>query len=391
MNAKPRAATRHRRGVALVLVCAAIALAAMMGYAMLANSSTQMQISANANGIAQADALAESGVNYAMYNLQYAMPAFTNNTWTASNISLGVATAGTFSIVINSLGGNNYQIVSTGNVTAGDAIAMTKQITVVVQATTFSVPTTPAAFTGNVTLPTNTTVNGNLYVPGALTINSNLNLNGKIYAQSLTNPLGQLLALIGRVLTMPNVASVAPPVPVQPADYTQYTLANGITYQAQSLPTVLPAGTTLGPTANNPAGVYYAQNRTVTLNGITLNGTLIVSAGKLPGNLSITGSQPTTITPMPGFPALVVGNQINMVGTNSNLTANGLTWVGQQITGMGNLLINGALFIPNAYTPISTGYRGSLTLNYNAATANVPTFSGQGQNPMSLKVLTWAE
>jgi hypothetical protein len=56
--------------MALMLVIPAVALAAVLSYAVLANVGTQDQVSANAALLAQADCLAESGVNYAMYELQ---------------------------------------------------------------------------------------------------------------------------------------------------------------------------------------------------------------------------------------------------------------------------------------------------------------------------------
>ena len=56
--------------MALMLVIPAVALAAILCNAMLANVGTQDQISSNAELLSQADCLAESGNNYAMYELE---------------------------------------------------------------------------------------------------------------------------------------------------------------------------------------------------------------------------------------------------------------------------------------------------------------------------------
>src|SRR5205823_4412594 len=58
------------RGMALLLVIAVIALAAVLGYAMLSGATLQNRAGANQVRLAGADYLAESGMNIAMYYLQ---------------------------------------------------------------------------------------------------------------------------------------------------------------------------------------------------------------------------------------------------------------------------------------------------------------------------------
>ena len=61
---------RRRQGMALVMVITVVAVAAVMGYAMLANNTLQSRVGSNAKLGAQADSLAESGIQIAMYKLQ---------------------------------------------------------------------------------------------------------------------------------------------------------------------------------------------------------------------------------------------------------------------------------------------------------------------------------
>ena len=60
----------RRRGVALVLVVAAVALTAVFAYAMLSGAMVQSRTSGNTSRYQAADSLAESGINLAMYYLQ---------------------------------------------------------------------------------------------------------------------------------------------------------------------------------------------------------------------------------------------------------------------------------------------------------------------------------
>src|SRR5687768_1933711 len=66
-----RCPRRRRRGIALLLVLAAVALAAVIALAMLSTSALQAQVSSNAQQHASSEYLAESGMQAALYYLQY--------------------------------------------------------------------------------------------------------------------------------------------------------------------------------------------------------------------------------------------------------------------------------------------------------------------------------
>lgn len=60
-----------RHGIAYLLVLVAVAAAAVMGWAMLSVSSLRAQVAVNATDGVDANALAESGVNLAIYYLRF--------------------------------------------------------------------------------------------------------------------------------------------------------------------------------------------------------------------------------------------------------------------------------------------------------------------------------
>jgi len=129
------------------------------------------------------------------------------------------------------------------------------------------------------------------------------------------------------------------------------------------------------------------------LNGITINGTLIVKKTTTGGGVVVNAAS-NTITPMSGFPGLVVDAQIVVAGASKGLTVNGLTWAGTGLTGTGNnstssVNINGSLLIPS--TSGIGAYTGALNLNYNAANVAVPNFSSLMQVPKNITVVGWPE
>src|SRR5688500_14628068 len=65
----PRFRAAPRRGAAMLLVLSVLAVAAVLGYAMLSIASIQRQLESNARRGPEAEGLAESGVNLAIYYL----------------------------------------------------------------------------------------------------------------------------------------------------------------------------------------------------------------------------------------------------------------------------------------------------------------------------------
>lgn len=382
--------------MALMLVLPAVALATVLAYAVLASTGVQEQIGANAASIAQADALAESGVNYAMYNLQYPSnaPTFTGGFWAgpSGNVSLGTAVPGMFNVSVAQQS-TNYLISSTGTITAPGGTVISRTVYALVQIAYQAVqPNQAGGFNG----PLNPTGGAIINTPndiranGAVSVSAGSTFGGTIYAPSVVNHGGTVNAFVQ------TPSAGAAPAPTAVTDYRTYTY-NGVTYSGTLLTTDPVAGTVLGPTANNPAGVYYRQGTSnMNLNGITINGTLIVKkSGANGGGVNIAGSSANTITPKGGFPGLVVDTQIVMAGNNRQLTVNGIAWAGTGLSRSGTtntgsvLTVNGSLLIPSSNGLGS--FSGTLNLNYNVQNVNVPNFSSQTQVPKSIGVLSWNE
>ena len=126
----------------------------------------------------------------------------------------------------------------------------------------------------------------------------------------------------------------------------------------------------------NPGSVYYCTLSSGTLSGnITLNGTLIMTAGLL----NDTGAT-ITITPKPGYPALIVNNNLNFSGLGKSLTVNGVCWIGGNISSSllsgGTLNVNGSLMLGSSNPTINTSL-GTVKLNVawptSASTIDPPT------------------
>src|SRR5688572_28167986 len=85
------------RGFALVQVLVVVGIVAVMGLAMLSSSALQVQQGLNAQLAAEADTLAESGVNLAMYYLQHPTraPQLKTGYWPGgSDLKLGAGKRG---------------------------------------------------------------------------------------------------------------------------------------------------------------------------------------------------------------------------------------------------------------------------------------------------------
>ncbi len=365
-----------------MLVIPAIALSAILAYAVLANTAMQEQISANSAAVAQADCLAESGVNYAMYNLQYPSyaPAYTGSFWAgpSGNIS---QSGGTFNVSV-AQSGSNYIITSTGSCAAANGTTVTRTITATVQVAMQAVqPNQAAGINGNLSLGNNMIVTGDLRTTGLVTLGSGSQVTGNVYATSVVMNGGTDSSFV----QVPSSGAVAAPTSV--TNFQTYTLG-GVSYSGKLLTAAPAAGTVLGPTATNPAGVYYFTGTSMNFNGVTINGTLIATSG----TVTVTGTSPTTITPMTGFPGLVAHNRITFSGTSAKLTVNGLAWASAGLSGAGTgntLTVNGSLLIPSS-SGLGT-YNGALNLNYNAANVAVPNFSSQTALPKNITVVSWSE
>lgn len=354
----------------MVVVLVFVALATILSYALLSSQSTMMQASDNSARSAQADALAESGVQLAAYYLQNpaAAPVLNSSGYYPgqTGVSLGSAVNGTVDITVTQVNTSTYDISSKAHYAATSASSLNRSLGARASVQFSAAPTDAMAINGGLTIPSTMTINGNLRANGNIKLNGG-KVTGTITAPSVVNLLGTLIGLVDQIVTDTSSNKV---VATTVKDYRTYTY-NGKTYSAQLLP-----GTsgTIGPTANNPLGVYYGTGDVTVSTALTINGTLLVPEGKL-----IMKSTKLTINASVNMPALVVNSDIGFSGTKRSLTVNGLAWIGGAITKSGttsnnDATFNGAVQFSGGGGGVSTNYSGTVVVNYDKNRAATSSF-----------------
>lgn len=397
-----RRSNSHNSGLALVVVLAAIALAAIMGYALLASASLQSQMSSNKKSIVDADSVAESGVNLAMYYLQHpeSAPALgPDGYWTGgTNIALNGQTQATLervTVTQNPAGSKFYDIESVGN--AGGRLSRTCKARVYVE----SRYNTKYALAANSDfalpgLQVSTTIKGKIRTDGVISGGSGAVIDDSVeaVAGSLS---GTLISTSGSVTVKPRSSY---PVTSAPS-YSQITLLkdlpnytyNGQTYTASVIPAATANRTLLANATTNPLNVWYATGD-VTLTGtVILDGTLVIAGTTR--SLIINGNG-IDIRAKPGMPALIVGKDVRFQATGHQLKVEGLAWIGDDVTTASALNTNltlevkGALMFGGATPTVASGFKGTFKSEFDASLADVPELSGVGQVPSSVKVISWS-
>jgi len=356
---------------------------------MLSSSTLQAQASSSQNGAVQADALSESGVNLGLYYLQNLnkwgaapWPTATlavGGTYGPVNQNLGAAIPGTFDLKIQRITPTQYVVTSTGNgVSSLGTIQRTLTATVDVNYFNYGVSATNASSLLTSTLPANTTINGDVYTNGPIT--NNAHVSGVVYASN--GLLSGLLKLVtGVVATLiPSTASVN--------HYPSYYY-KGVLYNAKVITSLADIPANPDPTTN-PGGVYkYGGSLTLTGN-VNIKGTLVLSSS---GSLNVQGIN-NSITPVSGFPALIVDGDISFKVNNSALDLNGLVYLGGKVgkallTGSGSKLnVNGGMLFAGSTIAIDPTLVTMIT--YDRVKASIPDLvPGGNPIPTSVSVVAW--
>jgi len=367
-------------------------MASVMGMAILSSNSLQAEASSSQDQVVQADALAESGINLVMYYLQNLndntkCPAGLSglavgpSTYTQTAVSLGSTVSGTFNLSVTHPSINRYQIISTGK---SSSSGVQRSLTVTTDVNYFayglSVPNISSGT--NWTIPASVSIVGDLFSSGSIVNNGSV--SGSIYSVS-TSGSGNT----GLIQSLLNVVS-ATLVPTTAAvnHYTTYTY-NGGTYTAGVL--VLPqSNVTLGPTALNPAGVYVAATTLDITGNVKVNGTLVCSTG---ATLRIAGTG-NTITPVAGFPALVVDGNLSFKAVNATLDINGLTYLGGVInrtSGQAGCKLNitgGLLFASNS-PALDSGVTTSIKFDRTKTAVTTLTSGATKPAPANISIVSW--
>jgi len=423
-----RTALSRPRGVALMMVVAVIALASILGYVMLQTASLQNHAGTNQIKLLSADYLAESGLNIAMYYLQYPLQAPARNAdgyWSGMNAdyTLPNGCPATLIVSVTPAMDNSappkpvpwtYEVAASASV--GTAAEPTHRVTRTTGARVYvrnEYAMRPGAVVANnnITFYGPITTNGDVYGSKQVAIKGGGAVEPQIKGRGYANP-GLLIS--GYIPPRDGYETIHNPVassPIAPSNsnvnlYKTYAV-DGQQYNAgliQSVTNILTG--LLGllfpqPTPENPAGIIYKDATVTPLvleDNQTINGTLIVE-----GNLQVKGTN-ITINPQPGFPALIVTGNLEIFQSGKNLTANGITYIGGQLKSNNNLLpapplemastfvVNGGLiFGSTTVSPIPSTYNVRTTLNYNPTRAVAPelTSSAALRRATGISIVRW--
>ncbi len=198
-----------------------------------------------------------------------------------------------------------------------------------------------------------TVVNGDVYVKGDLAGLGNI--NGDAFAAGLVsavNVQGQKYA---------NIADSNAPVSFPDLQISYFSPRYYIGSDSYSPDIIVVEdlnNVTLGPTATNPAGVYYRDASLTLFDNVVVAGTLVVKS-----NLEIKG-RGNRLTAMKNFPAVIVDGELQMCD-DARLAITGLAQIKSGVTHTGSsgadLSVRGALFI------LEGGISDIDTINVTAA------------------------
>lgn len=389
-NERPAGRLPRARGMALAMVLVAVSTAALLGYTLLATAAVESKVSGNNLRIVQMQYLAESGLNLAAYYVQHPdrspvmLVKGTSGDWHYGGES-GIALAGlpgTFDIAVANPVAKTFSVVATARLNG-----QTRQATATFRIVR-SLPVERALYVrGNMLLYSGLQVTaGGMTDDGTLVLALLGQVNGPIVARAAILPLGGT-ATISNDAWLGNV---------RPSEITMYASLpsyqyQGKTYTAKKVQGSISNTTLLDPdTAANPANVWYIDSSNRTFSGnVTLAGTLATKGSrsvKIAGNL--------TITPKPGMPGLLVGDDVIFSGDSHTLTVNGIAHIAGQVTGPAlsasdRFVVNGALYLDQSASPVAALFHGPIQVTLVPENAKVVDFAPTLETNTALQVLSW--
>jgi Tfp pilus assembly protein PilX len=381
----------QRRGISLMMVIAVVAVASVLGLAILSSSALQAEVASNQDQGVHADGMAESGVAIGIYYLQNLadsskcpMPTLANpgGKYTMTGQQLGNTVPGTYDLTVTRISDNRYTVSSTGKATTpSGTVSRTLTATVDVNYFPFALNATNASTLFGSTLPAvtsngGTTIVGDVYSNGPLTCNATV--SGSVYAGGLLS--GLLKTILGVVNTLiPTTANVN--------HYSTYYY-KGVRYTAPIISTV--ASIPAQPNATtNPGGVYVCAGSLDLTGNNKIVGTIVLTSS---GSLRIQGNG-NSITPISGFPALVADGDITFRVNSSAIDLLGLVYIGGKVsrsTGVtgSKLNITGALLYGGS-SSISLDSTVAVFIKHDHTKASIPSLVTSGTpTPTSVSIVS---
>lgn len=380
----------RRRGVAMLLVLGVVAIASVLGWAMLSATTVRAKVETASADSLEAAYQADSGVSYALYYLRYpakspvAKQAGTYDIYYPGETGLAMwsGARGTTDVSVTNTGDGQFSIRSTATIaglkrtTVADAIYTYDRYTV----------SHAMAFNGNFNVPLNMKISGPVLAKGTVSDPWGRISNSPAITAAGSNvtPISTELSLMADTLT-------ASKKPKKLTD--RMYVYDGIYYTAEEAPLTI-TGPLISSNDDNPLNVWYSDNN-VTLNNATLVGTLVVRTGK---TLVVTGLN-TIAAKKPDMPALMVGGPLDMKTTavSSRLTVAGVAWLAKDITDSaavrstsGWLKVTGALLMADSTPSINTRYLSQIEVTYDAAAAKIPALSTvKSSSPTGIAIRGW--
>jgi hypothetical protein len=408
----------------MLLVTAFIAVASVIGIALLSSASLQAAATHNQDLLAQADSLSESGVNLGLYWVQN-LGDSTKVPTAVNSLKVGDAPAvlsnqtvqnvpGSFDVSVSRLSHTRYQVGARGRATAnaGAPSATTVQRALTTQADAnyfgFAISATNLTTSG-FTIPGGTTVDGDVFSAVPVTIASGGKVNGTVYTAPSSSSsgsgglLGGLLGTVGNVLnaitdTLGAVVATLVPTTSNVNHYSSnnYTyVVNGTEYTGTaepiSLSTLTSTSTWTHDPVKNPANVYYHSGSIQLSGSVKINGSLIVQGSG--ATLKVVGTGNVINQTVGDLPALVVDSDISYNASNATLDVYGLTYTGGRITRSSSYTgcvfnVTGALLFGG--TSGSLDPTITIHIIYDRIRASVPSLVTSGQPvPTNISVVYW--
>lgn len=307
--------TNNKSGFALLMVLIITMAITILSFGFLSRSDTDLRCGDNMILRTETDYLAESALEHAK-GLILTPQDVSGEYWSgATTQQLTIGSDYYYDVSINKLGECDYQVVCEAyKQKDGQRIGRSS-----FQGQLRLDPCIAYWQGGFEVLSLSVTINGDLYCDNDLTIMGMV--NGDVYARrSITGtlPAGQRYA-----------NTPAPPLTLPPVTIDNYKTGYyiGSTYYSTDIIAANDMNNVmLGPTEGNPAGVYYYNGNLSLYNNVHITGTLVVD-----GDLRMEQGCNVSITAVKNFPALIVGQDIEINNNNQILNITGLTQVSNRI------------------------------------------------------------
>jgi len=300
----------RRRGMALIVVLIVIMAITVLSMGFLSRSDVELACGENMILKTQMDYLAESALEHAKGLILNPQDVASEYWAGAEDQQLVAGSDDYYDVNVAKLGELNYRITSTAYREKGGEQIGCSSLTAELRLD----PYIAYWQSGDQPISSQVTITGDVYCNSNLVIGGVV--NGDAYANGSIagNAIGQEYA---------NVSS--PPVGLPGLVYSDFDSTYYIGSTQYSVGIIGAADLndiTLGPTAGNPAGIYYYDGALNLRGNIYITGMLVVRTDLLLGN-----NANATITAVKNFPALLVGQNIIMLNNNPTLSITGFAQV----------------------------------------------------------------